>query len=76
MAATFVPVEQEQMAGWGRLSPQVQWYVLIRDMEAYRRETGWGLAATWGLVHEGNYEAARTRMNFLLEERRGAAGTA
>lgn len=55
MFKTFVPIEQEL-----RDPPlPVRWYVLIREMEAWRANTGMGLAHTWSFVHQGDYDAAR-----------------
>jgi len=39
-------------------SVPVKWYLLIRDMELFTRDTGQGLAYTWGLVHNERYEEA------------------
>lgn len=44
-------------------------------MEAFRTETGWGLAGIWGMVHRGEYERARARFDTLLAEHRHAFGT-
>jgi hypothetical protein len=51
----FTPVEHEM---GGDPSRPVQWYVLIKAMEAYRLGTGMGLAHTWSLVHDGNFDGA------------------
>lgn len=51
----FTPVEHEM---GGDPSRPVQWYVLIKAMEAYRQRTGMGLAHTWSLVHDGDFDGA------------------
>jgi len=50
------------------LSIGVKWYLLISEMEAFKRETGWGLAACWSHVNKNEYELARKRMDDLLGE--------
>lgn len=58
MTRTFVPVEQD-MRGLGVRSRPVQWYVLIREMEKVRQETGMGLGAIWAHVHNEDFDNAR-----------------
>lgn len=41
--------------------------LLEADAERMMEMTGWGLAATWGLIHAGQYDRARERL-ILLEE--------
>lgn len=48
-------------------SQPVLWYRLIRDVEAFRLTTGWGLAGTWGFVHRGEYDLARRSFDGVLE---------
>jgi hypothetical protein len=49
------------------LSRPVQWYQLIKEMEEFREQTGWGLAETWGFVHRGDYDAARASFDRVVE---------
>jgi len=37
------------------------WMRLTGRMDALTAATGWGLARTWGLVHEGRYAEALAR---------------
>lgn len=60
-------------------SRAVLWYQLIKEMEEFRQQTGWGLAHTWGLVHKDRYDEARRAFDatkyFVLGDplsRRGA----
>lgn len=46
-------------------SQPVLWWQLINEMEAYTAATGWGLAATWGHMHSGDYAAARHSLDEL-----------
>jgi hypothetical protein len=73
MAKRFIPVEQEWSSlhkGQKPLPRLVAWYVLIRDAEDFRRETGWGLASIWERIYNDDYESARRRMDELIVERR------
>lgn len=58
----FTPVEHD-----GIPSRPVQWYVLVKAMEAYRRRTGMGLAHTWSLVHGGDYDGALASFRDTVE---------
>ena len=53
----FTPIELE--APYQVWSEPVKWYALIKRMEKLRELNGMGLAHTWDLVNEGDYEAAR-----------------
>lgn len=66
MAKPFVPVEQEVPAT--RQSGPVRWYALIKEMEAFRENTGMGLSRTWAYVNRGQYEEARRDFNRVRSE--------
>jgi hypothetical protein len=44
---------------WYKSQP-VKWYELVSEMEEFRQRSGWSLAETWGHLHRGDYEAARS----------------
>jgi hypothetical protein len=64
----FLPIEREMVALGVPLPRPVEWYVLIRDLEEFRERTGWGLAATWGLVHRRQYEKARAHFDEFVAQ--------
>lgn len=49
-------------------SQPVRWYRLILAMEEFRLRTGMGLAHSWGLVHRGDYEGARSSFEKLITD--------
>lgn len=49
-------------------SDAVLWYELILEMEAFRYETGFGVANTWGFVHDGNYAEARRNFDAVVAD--------
>lgn len=64
----FVPVENELALLNQKPCRAVEWYLLVRDAEAYRKRTGMGLATVWGCIAKDEYAQARRRMDVLLLE--------
>ena len=46
---------------------RIRWYVLIRDAEQFRKQSGWGLARVWGNIHQGNYATARKELDEVID---------
>jgi hypothetical protein len=55
----FIPIEREVSPEFIEAHWALAWYVLIKEMEEFRQQTGWDLALTWAYVHRQDYTKAR-----------------
>lgn len=46
-----------------RRSRPVEWWVLITQLDIIKAACGSGMAAAWSLVHQGDYDGARARVD-------------
>lgn len=47
---------------WDGVRP-LDWYHLMRQAEAFRDETRWGLASVWAYINRRDYDGARRELD-------------
>jgi hypothetical protein len=60
---SFRPIEDDE----GRASGALNWYVLIKSMEEFRRVTGNPLTDAWEHVHRAEYHEAISVFDVVVE---------